>query len=191
MSYRDGSLLPLIFSGVVVFSQLVACSSGNNYQDLKVYVTEVQARPPGKIKPPPEFKPHPTFTYSAAGLRSPFILPMPEVQRVVGSGKQVFPDFTRTTEYLEDFNFDGLSFVGSIERRENGVLELWALIRDSESGVHRVKKGDYLGKNHGKVARVSSTKVDVVEIVPSGGLDAGGSKLWIERPRSLVLRDST
>lgn len=191
MSYRDGLLLPLVFSGVVVFSQLVACSSGNNYQDLKAYVTEVQARPPGKIKPPPEFKPHPTFTYSAAGLRSPFILPMQEVQRVMGSGKQVFPDLTRATEYLEDFNFDGLSFVGSIERRESGVLELWALIRDGESGVHRVKKGDYLGKNHGKVIRVSSTKVDVVEIVPSGGLDADGKKLWIERPRLLVLRDST
>ena len=191
MSYRRGLSLPLILSVTVVLSQLVACSNDNNYQDLQAYVTEVQARPPGKIKPPPEFKPHPTFTYSAAGLRSPFILPMPEVQRVMGSGKQVFPDFTRTTEYLEDFNFDGLSFVGSIERRDSGKFELWALIRDGDSGVHRVRKGDYLGKNHGQVVQVSSTKVDVVEIVPSGGLDTDGKKLWIERPRSLVLRDST
>jgi type IV pilus assembly protein PilP len=43
--------------------------------------------------------------------------------------------------------------------------------------------GDYLGRNHGKVVGIDESKVDVIEIVPDG---EGG---WLERPRSLALRE--
>jgi type IV pilus assembly protein PilP len=49
--------------------------------------------------------------------------------------------------------------------------------------VHRVKVGDYLGRNHGRVVGIDEAKVDVIEIVPDG---EGG---WLERPRSLALRE--
>jgi type IV pilus assembly protein PilP len=38
-----------------------------------------------------------------------------------------------------------------------------------------------MGQNYGKVIRVTSQRIDVMEIVPNG---VGG---WLERPRSLVL----
>lgn len=50
-------------------------------------------------------------------------------------------------------------------------------------GVHRVKVGDYLGRNHGRVVSVDEAKIDVIEIVPDG--DQG----WLERPRSLTLKE--
>jgi type IV pilus assembly protein PilP len=50
-------------------------------------------------------------------------------------------------------------------------------------GVHRVKVGDYLGRNHGRIVGIDEAKVDVVEIVPDG---EGG---WLERPRSLALKE--
>ena len=50
-------------------------------------------------------------------------------------------------------------------------------------GVHRVKIGDYLGTNHGKVVAISESQIDVVEIVTDG---EGG---WVERPRSLTLKE--
>jgi len=50
-------------------------------------------------------------------------------------------------------------------------------------GVHRVKVGDYLGRNHGKILAIDESKIDVMEIVPDG---EGG---WLERPRSLSLKE--
>ncbi len=50
-------------------------------------------------------------------------------------------------------------------------------------GVHRVKVGDYLGRNHGRILAIDESKIDVVEIVPDG---EGG---WLERPRSLSLKE--
>ena len=179
--------LPL--ASVLLVSLLAGCGS-NSYNDLEQYVAEVQARPPGKIQPPPEFKPHATFNYRAAGLRSPFIPPTPEMENVARSGRQVVPDFARTKEYLEGFSFDALRFVGSIERADS-ENRLWALVNDGDGGVHRVKEGDYIGKNHGRIRGIETTKIEVIEIVPSGGTDDDGQKLWIERPRTMVLLDAT
>jgi type IV pilus assembly protein PilP len=50
-------------------------------------------------------------------------------------------------------------------------------------GVHRVKVGDYLGRNDGKIVSISDSQVDVIEIVPDG---EGG---WLERPRSISLKE--
>ena len=60
--------------------------------------------------------------------------------------------------------------------------ELFALVNGA-GGVHRVKVGDYLGRNHGKIILIDESKVDVMEIVPDG---EGG---WLERPRSLTLKE--
>ncbi|EAA3799172.1 pilus assembly protein PilP, partial [Salmonella enterica subsp. enterica] len=47
------------------------------------------------------------------------------------------------------------------------------------------KVGDYLGRNHGRVTAVDEAGINVVEIVPDG---EGG---WLERPRSLTLKERT
>ena len=70
--------------------------------------------------------------------------------------------------------------VGTLE--QSG--QIWVIIDDGSGGVHRVKQGDYLGRNHGRIIEVSEAYVAVVEIVPNG-LDG-----WVERPRSLKMRDS-
>ena len=57
-----------------------------------------------------------------------------------------------------------------------------ALIFGADS-VHRVKVGDYLGRNHGRITGIEENRVDVVEIVPDG---EGG---WLERPRTLSLAE--
>lgn len=60
--------------------------------------------------------------------------------------------------------------------------QLFALVNGA-GGVHRVKVGDYLGRNHGKILVIDDSKIDVMEIVPDG---EGG---WLERPRSLSLKE--
>lgn len=173
--------------GMVLCVHMAGC--GSEHGDLQAYVAEVQARPPGKIEPPPEFKPHLSFNYSAAAMRSPFTPPMEEVKNTQRAGKSVVPDLVRGKEYLESFNFDNLKFVGSLQKSATDTT-LWALVNDGEGGVHRVKVGDHLGKNYGSITSISPTRVDVIEIIPSGALDDNGQTLWVERPRTMVLANS-
>ena len=60
---------------VLAGSFLGACSETGN-TDLQQYVKQTMAKPRGRIEPIPVFKPYEYFSYSAAGLRSPFELPV-------------------------------------------------------------------------------------------------------------------
>jgi type IV pilus assembly protein PilP len=68
--------------------------------------------------------------------------------------------------------------VGTLER---GAFN-WALVKDPEGGIHRVKVGNYLGRNHGKIVELTDTYLAVVEIVTDGTRDG-----WVERPRTIEL----
>lgn len=172
---RTVSILSLL-AGVLV---LGGCGRGDDLTDLKRWIAEVQARPRPPIEPLPEFRPYESFSYSAANLRSPFEPPVEVKPLLAGSsGKDVKPDPHRVREYLEEYSFDVLRMVGTITR-DDGIL--WALVNDGQGGIHRVKIGNYLGRNHGRIIEVSETAVNVIEIVPDG---KGG---WVERPRSLPL----
>lgn len=160
---------------------LAACSSSNPYADLDAHMAEVSAKPGGIIKPIPTLKAYQPFNYSASGLRSPFVRPV-QVQEValLQAGAEVVPDFNRTKEFLEDFSLDSLRMVGSIEMSD----VRWALIRDAEGGVYRVKEGNYLGRNHGQIVELTENYVTLVEIVTNGG------EGWVERPRTISLAES-
>ena len=179
------------FCGLVFFSFfLTACGAKVYFPDLETYVEEVQAKPKGRIKPLPEFKAHGTFTYSSAAMRSPFEAPIVIRQSTIAfdPNSVVVPDLTRSKEYLEQFSFDALRMVGTIQRPDEEESLLWGLLKDSQGGIHRVKIGDYLGRSHGQVVDVFANSINVMEIVPSGEVDPDGNKLWIERPRNLVLK---
>lgn len=157
---------------------LVGCGEFRENSDLVDYIEETKRRPAGRIDPLPPFVPYQSFSYSAMTLRAPFDPPVDEVQQMVlGKRAGVEPDLGREKEYLEEFNIASLAMVGTLER--NGVL--WGLIDDGDGGIHRVAKGNYLGKNHGVIVASSSRQLDVVEIVPDG---VGG---WVERPQVLQI----
>lgn len=160
---------------------LAGCGGTADFDDLRAYMDEVRAKPKGAIEPLPAFLPYEAFTYSAASLRHPFQPPMKIdlTQRQRGS-KDIRPDETRIKQFLEEFNIENFVMVGTLT---NGAGN-YALIKGGD-GVHRVKVGDYLGRNHGRIVEISEAEVDVLEIVPDG---EGG---WLERPRSLTLKERT
>jgi len=173
---------------ILVSALMMVILSGcgdSNLADLKVYVDEVKARPKGTIQPLPEFKPYEIFQYSVAGLRAPFTVPV-EVELIRYQREQansnVKPDENRVKEYLEGFNIDALRMVGTLAMSDDN---LWALVDDSQGGVHRVRPGNFVGRNHGKVLDIDVGQIDVIEIVPDGH---GG---WLERPRSIRLEDES
>lgn len=165
---------------IVFFAAFLAgCDSNGGFSDLQAYMDEVRARPKGEIEPLPKFQPYESFSYSAAALRSPFQPPIKidMTSRQKGS-VDIKPDEARTKQFLEGFNIEVFEMVGTLANDSGS----FALISGA-GGVHRVKVGDYLGRNHGRVLAIDESKVDVVEIVPDG--EDG----WLERPRSLSLKE--
>ncbi|WP_210642475.1 MULTISPECIES: pilus assembly protein PilP [unclassified Pseudomonas] len=158
---------------------LAGCNNDSGFDDLDAYMNEVRLRPPGKIEPTPTFRPYETFTYSAANLRSPFTrqVRVDQANRQQGS-RNVRPDPNRVKQYLEGFNIEQFEMVGTI----SNVSGSFALLRGA-GGVHRLKVGDYLGRNDGRIVAISATQVDVVEIVPDG------EGAWLERPRTIPLKE--
>lgn len=167
---------PILF---LTFFIVSGCDGGGNFSDLQAYMDEVRARPKGEIEPLPKFQPYESFTYSAAALRSPFQPPvkLEMADRQKGS-KDVKPDEARTKQFLEGFNIETFVMVGTLAN-DSGAFALVS----GAGGVHRVRVGDYLGRNHGRILGIEESRVDVVEIVPDG---EGG---WLERPRSLSLKE--
>ncbi len=157
---------------------LVACGGGE-FSDLDEFMQEKDSRPGGVIPPIPAFKAYKAFTYSATTLRSPFDRPI-EIREIsqLQASVTVEPDETRPKEFLEQFTFDSLAMVGTLSRA--GVD--WCLIQDPDGGVHRVRVGNFLGRNHGKIVEMTDTYVAVIEIV------SDGAEGWVERPRSIKLQ---
>jgi type IV pilus assembly protein PilP len=164
---------------VLAASSLLAGCGGRDYSDLDAFMAEKRAHPGGVIAPIPTFKAYEAFAYSATTLRSPFDRPL-EVRDIaqLQSIKSIKPDITRVKEFLEQYTFDSLQMVGSLAR---GGVD-WTLVQDPSGGVHRVKVGSFLGRNHGKIVEMTDTYVVVVEIVPDGTDDG-----WVERPRTIKL----
>lgn len=160
-------------------ANLLACSSGN-FSDLDQYMAEIKAKPKGELEPIPVFRPYESFVYSATILRAPFTKPVKvkEITRV-GRSTNIKPDENRTKEFLEGVNIESMTMVGTME--QSGIL--WVLMNDGTGGVHRVRKGNYLGRNHGKIVEATENYVTVIEIVPNG-LDG-----WVERPRSIKMEE--
>lgn len=158
---------------------IISCGSNRSDSELRDYIAKIKARPPGPIEPIPTFRPYEAFVYSATAKRSPFDPPVVERERIIGGGSDIKPDLSREKEFLESFDLDRLSMVGTLER--GGTL--WALISDGSGGIHRVTAGNYIGRNFGRIVAINRTQIDVTEIVSNG---LGG---WVERPRTLKISE--
>ena len=158
---------------------LVGCDSSGSFADLQSYMDEVRARPKGAIEPMPKEVVYEPFTYAAAALRSPFQPPMKiELTSNTKGTKDIKPDETRVKQFLENFNIESFVMVGTL----SNDVGMYALLRGGD-GVHRVRIGDYLGGNHGRVVAINSSAIELIEIVSDG--DGG----WLERPRTLALQE--
>ena len=157
---------------------VAGCGSSGNFGDLEGFIDEVESRPKGRIAPLPEFRAYEAFAYSAANLRSPF--EPPQVIKPVAPGmarSNVKPDPNRVKQFLEQFNVAQLQMVGTLSQRAN----VYGLIEDADGGVHRVRAGDYMGTDHGRILGIDENRIEMIEIVADG---TGG---WIERTRTVSI----
>lgn len=166
---------------IVCLPVLLAGCVSNDNSDLLRYIADVKARPKTQIEPLPAVKVVEPFIFQPEGLRDPF---MP-LERTVeadggdfGSGGGIRPDFNRRKEELESYTLDSLRMAGTVKK--DGI---WGLIKAGDGTIHRVRVGNHLGKNYGKIIRITDDKIELMEIVP----DKPGT--WREQQASLALAE--
>lgn len=163
---------------------LTGCSSENPTADLEKYVQETQERQRPHIEPLPEIKPYKTFLYGARldEFRNPFS-PSSGNAAVVRRQQQIShtggprPDGNRRKEALEQFPLDALRMQGTLNQK--GVN--WGIVIAPDGSVHRVQVDNYLGRNHGRISRITEDSIEVLELLPDG---ANG---WQQREAALAL----
>jgi len=162
---------------------LLAGCAQRDMQDLQDFVAEVKARPPTPIDPIPQITQAETFLYIGENRRDPFV-PTEEISDVLGEGTDEGPrpDPNRRKEELESFPLDALKMVGTLHRGG----QVWGLVEAPDGTIHRVRVGNYLGQNDGRIIGVEEERINIVELIPNG---RGG---YLERQASLALgeRDS-
>ena len=151
MGFKNRRAVRRSLSLLVLLPWLASCGD-SGFSDLDAVLAEKRARPGGVIEPIPTFKAYEAFAYSATTLRSPFDRPVDIRQLAALSSRAALrPDNNRPKEYLERFTLDSLLMVGSLER----AGEDWTLIKDPDGGIHRVQVGNFLGRDHGRIAELS------------------------------------
>lgn len=163
----------------ILIGVLLLAGCGQPQTNLDRYIAEVKKRPGGRVEPIPVFAPYETFVYAESGSRSPF---EPSRQaRLNGPDNTMLslvkPPVNHVPQALENYAMNDLKMVGGIAFNN----EMYALIRDSDGVTHRVKKGEYMGFNFGRVVALSDTAIELIEIVQNG------PNAWVERPRSLEI----
>jgi type IV pilus assembly protein PilP len=168
-------------SCVVLMALLAGCGN-DDFSDLNRYIAEVKVKPKEPIKPLPEIKAIEPFMFKPESLRDPF-KPLEQPAQAEGidvsTGSGIKPDTARRKEELEAFPLDGLRMVGTVNMKSG----LWGLVKASDGTIYRVKVGNYMGKNYGKIIRIVSDKIELMEIVP----DKPGT--WREQPTSIILTE--
>jgi len=163
----------------MLLASLLGCGGSDGFADLQTFINEERTKPRPPIEPLPTFASYAPFTYDSMLLRSPFQPPHKlELSSRIKGSKDIKPDENRAKQFLEGFSIDSFEMVGTLANSHGR----YALLSGA-GGVHRVKIGDYLGLNYGRIVLIDADKMEVVEIVPDG---QGG---WLERPRSLLLKE--
>lgn len=163
-------------------SALSACDSGQ--EDMQRWMAEQRAQVKPSVPPISEPKKFTPQAYTEASAFEPFnILKLTQALRresnQPSTSELIAPELARRKEALEAFPLDSMAMVGSMNRNGQPV----ALLRVDKL-LYKVRVGEYLGLNYGRITRINETEIALREIVQ----DAAGE--WIERVATLQLQES-
>ncbi len=161
-------------------SALLSGCFGSGNSDLRQFIESTKASEGLPVEPAPEVPVVEGYTYMAGreGFRSPFVFAEEELEEEF-TDTGIRPDTTRPKEELEAFSLDTLRMVGTLSQSD----VTFALIQAKDGTVHRVRQGNYMGKNYGRITGVFLDRIELVEIVP----DRMGN--FVERQAAIALEE--
>ena len=158
---------------VLAILGIAGCVS-NDMSDLEKQVSKIMSKPGGRLEPLPEIKPYEAYVYESgkSGARNPFkrfyvveqSLAIEESEGPVDDGltEEMRNEIqNRNREELEGFELDSIKMVGTLQNEDNH----WGIVIDPGGIVHRVKTGNYIGLNIGKITSIEEEQIEVREII--------------------------
>ena len=152
---------------------VAGCVSGD-MSDLEKQVSKIMSKPGGRLEPLPEIKPYEAYVYESgkSEARNPFkrfyvveqSLAIEESEGPVDDGltEEMRNEIqNRNREELEGFELDSIKMVGTLQNEDNN----WGIVIDPGGIVHRVKTGNYIGLNIGKITSIEEEQIEVREII--------------------------
>jgi len=171
-------------SGAILLASIILLVMGcadNSMSDLNQYALDTKQKYMGKVEALPEIIPYESYHYQVSEKRDPFKPSISLVKTIAlkRTSNGIKPNTVRNKEDLEKYALETLVMVGIMNN--NG--QNWAIVKAPDSSIFRVKKGNYMGENNGKILKITESKIDLKEIVQDG---LGG---WIERPNKLAISE--
>lgn len=146
---------------VVLACLALGACGGEPYSDLRQFVKDSDGRPRGRIPPLPDVKEYKPFPYEAEkdNLLDPFkprkIQPQKTVEDKMAAHRN------RPREPLEAYPLENLRMVGTLQQKK----EVFALVKTPDNNLFRVKVGNYLGQNFGRIIEITESSIKLVELV--------------------------
>jgi len=158
---------------------LAGCGSERHLEEVRQFVKESDNIPRGSIPPLPEVREYVPAEYDAYKLVDPFVARKiePPKPSVVPTGLQPPKDHRKGP--LEAFPLENLKMVGTLQQQK----VFYALIKTPDNNLYRVKPGDFLGQNFGRIMSINESEVKLKELVQDSGNE------WKEEERTLLLQE--
>lgn len=158
---------------------LLAGCADRGVNEVRTWMKQVEKQTVPQVKPLAEPKTFVPYAYDSREALDPFDQAklLGELARAAQSNANQ-PDLNRPKELLENYPLDTMQMVGSI--RKGGVD--YALLQ-IERTLYRVRTGQRLGQNYGRIVRVSDSAIEIRESVQ----DATGE--WVERIAHIELQN--
>jgi type IV pilus assembly protein PilP len=157
----------------------LASCGGEQHSDLRQFVKDSDNMPRGRIPPLPEVRPYEPFEYAAFGLLDPFTPRKIEPPKGAPKGPGPQPPANHRKGPLEAFPLENLKMVGTLSQKR----DVFALIKTPDNNLYRVKAGDFMGQNFGRITDITEATVKLKELVQDSGSE------WKEEERTLLLQD--
>ena len=166
-------------TAAIVAAFILAACGGAKIEDLRAWVKEQDKMPRPRIQPPPDVQPYEPFIYKADadGLDNPF--KERKTEQPITENKQLKVQQDRPKEALEGYPLENLKMVGTLAQDK----QFYAVIKAPDNNLFRVKSGNYLGQNFGRITEITDAAVQLKELVQ----DSGGE--WVERVTTMQLQE--
>ena len=157
----------------------LASCGGEQHSDLRQFVKDSDNMPRGRIPPLPEVKPYEPIEYAAFDLLDPFTPRKIAAPKGPSKGTGPQPPANHRKGPLEAFPLENLKMVGTLSQKR----DVFALIKTPDNNLYRVKAGDFMGQNFGRITGITESTVILKELVQDSGSE------WKEEERTLLLQD--
>jgi len=166
---------------VVVLNSLFLCACVDvEVGDLTSFIVDIKSQQYPMDDSLPELIDYTPLTFTQQQARSPFLKPN-LLSGAVGNIKTergcLQPDVNREKESLESFSLGDLHMRGTLKINQ----QLWAIVETPNGFIYKVKAGNYIGLNNGKVVSVAENAIKLTE------LKIGRSTCWEKQAAEIKL----